>query len=52
MVRRPGGRQFAARHTVPIPGSSLDRFVPGSVVDICYHPGDDTSAAVWVPAAR
>ncbi|CAN3128979.1 hypothetical protein ACNUDN_13705 [Mycobacterium sp. smrl_JER01] len=52
MVRRPDGGQFATRHTVRVPGSSLDRFVPGSVVDIFYHPGDDASAAVWVPTAR
>ena len=49
MVSRPEGGQFPARETTLIPRSSLDRFTPGSIIDMCYRPGDETAVAVYVP---
>ena len=52
MVRRPEGGQFAARQRTLIPDKSLGRFVPGSVVDMYYRHGDESSVAVGVTAHR
>ena len=49
MVSRAEGGQFAARETTLIPEASLADFAPGSIVDMYYRPGDETSVAVCVP---
>jgi hypothetical protein len=46
MVSRPEGGQFAARETTLIPESALADFTPGSVVDMYYRPGDESSVTV------
>ena len=43
MVSRPEGGQFAARETTLIPESSLADFTPGSIIDMYYRPGDESS---------
>lgn len=45
MVSRPEGGQFAARETTVIPESSLADFTPGSIIDMYYRPGDESSVA-------
>ena len=49
MVSRPEGGQFAARDTTLIPEASLVRFSPGSIIDMYYRPGDESTVAVAVP---
>lgn len=49
MVSRPGGGQFPARETTLIPESALAGFTPGSIIDMYYRPGDESSVAVRVP---
>ncbi|MBB2993441.1 hypothetical protein FHR72_004950 [Mycolicibacterium iranicum] len=49
MVSRPEGGQFPARETTLIPEASLAHFTPGSIIDMYYRPGDESSVAVRVP---
>lgn len=49
MVSRPEGGQFPARETTLIPETSLADFTPGSIIDMYYRPGDESSVAVRVP---
>ncbi|PRC46209.1 hypothetical protein C6A85_91235 [Mycobacterium sp. ITM-2017-0098] len=52
MVSRPEGGQFAARETTLIPESALANFTPGSIIDMYYRPGDESSVAVRIPRTR
>lgn len=52
IVSRPEGGQFAARETAVIPESSLADFTPGSIIDMYYRPGDESSVAVRIPRPR
>ena len=52
MVSRPEGGQFPARETTMIPETSLSDFTPGSIIDMYYRPGDESSVAVRVPRGR
>ncbi len=49
MVSRPVGGQFPAQETTLIPEASLARFTPGSIIDIYYRPGDESTVAVCMP---
>lgn len=49
MVSRPEGGQFPAREVTLIPETSLAEFTPGSIIDMYYRPGDESSVAVRVP---
>lgn len=48
MVARVGGGQFPAQETTSIPVSSLDKVLPGSVIDVYYRPDDERTIAAWV----
>ncbi len=49
MVSRPEGGQFPARESTLIPEAVLGSFIPGSIIDTYYRPGDESSVAVRVP---
>jgi hypothetical protein len=49
MVRRAVGGQFPARRIATIPASWLANVSPGSVVDVFYRRGDESTVAVCVP---
>lgn len=49
MVSRPEGGQFPARETTLIPEFLMGAFTPGSIIDMYYRPGDESSVAVCVP---
>ena len=49
MVSRPEGGQFPAQETTLIPEASLSRFTPGSIIDMYYRPGDESTVAVCMP---
>ena len=48
MVRRPGGRQFAAHEKALIPESAITKVSPGSFVDTYYRSDDESAVAVCV----
>jgi hypothetical protein len=48
IVSRPEGGQFPAHQTAFIPGSSVARVSPGSVIDTYYRSGDESAIAVCV----
>ena len=49
IVSRPEGGQFPAREATLIPEAALSAFVPGSIIDTYYRPGDESSVAIRVP---
>ena len=46
MVSRPDGGQFPVHETALIPGSSMAKVTPGSVIDTYYRPGHESEIAV------
>ncbi len=51
MVSRRGGGQFPAHQSTVVPASALAGLTPGSIVDVYYRPGDESTIAVGVPPA-
>jgi hypothetical protein len=49
MVSRPEGGQFPVREVTFIPGTSVAKVEPGSVIDTYYRSADPSRIAVCVP---
>lgn len=49
IINRSDGGQFPAHETTLVPASALAEVCPGSVVDVYYRPGDESTVTVCVP---